>query len=146
MYLLRLLFFSLYCTLVLGHNTFRPHANRQTLLQSALLALAAHIHVDLAVVAVLALIHCVPGDASSEEALATFTRKGIIMITRRTIATYKAQFLLLSRRGSFSLLRVASFITTTSNPAASASVATPVTTATTTAAATTPGIISIAIY
>lgn len=88
-YLLRFLLLSFYRALIFGHNTFRSHADRQALLQSAFLALAAHIHIDLAAVAIFALVYGISSDATSKETLAAFACQSIIVITRRTIATYK---------------------------------------------------------
>lgn len=102
--LLRFFLLSLHCALKLGHNAFWPHADRQALLQPALLTLAAHIHVDLAAIAILALVYGIPGDTASKEALAALARQSIVVITRRTIAAYKAQFFLLPWCGPFSFL------------------------------------------
>lgn len=62
--------------------TFGPHADGQAFLQPAFLALAPHVHVDLAVVAVLALVHRVLGDAPPEEALAPLAGERVVMVTR----------------------------------------------------------------
>jgi len=48
--------------------TFWPHSNAEALFESTLLTLASHVHVDLAVVAILALVDGVFGDAAPEEA------------------------------------------------------------------------------
>lgn len=72
--------------------TFGPHANGKTFFQSTFLAFSPHVHVDFAVVAILALVHCVFGNAPPEETFASFTRKGVIMVTRRPIAAHQAQF------------------------------------------------------
>lgn len=58
---------SLDRTLVFWDNTLWSHPNTQTLLQSTLLTLPPHVHVYLTVIAVLALIHCILGYASTEE-------------------------------------------------------------------------------
>ena len=47
--------------------TLWPHSDRQALFQAALLAFPPHVHVDLATVAVLALVHCVFRYAPPEE-------------------------------------------------------------------------------
>lgn len=72
--------------------TFGPHANGKTFFQSTLLALSPHVHVDFAVVAILALVHCVFGNAPPEETFASFTRESVIMVTGRPIAAHQAQF------------------------------------------------------
>jgi len=71
--------------------TFGPHADGQAFFQPALLALAPHVHVDLAVVAVLALVHGVLGDAPPEEPLAPFARERIVVVTGRPVAANQAQ-------------------------------------------------------
>lgn len=48
--------------------TFWPHSNAEALFEPALLALAPHVHINLAVVAVFALIDRIFGDAAPEEA------------------------------------------------------------------------------
>lgn len=128
---------SFYRTLIFWHNAFRSHADRQALLQSALLALAAHIHIDLAAIAILALVYGVPSDATSKETFAAFTRQGIVVVTGRTITAYKTQFFLLARRGSFPFLRVASFAIAASIAAA---------TSATIVTATTSRITAVAVY
>lgn len=55
-----------------GQLTFRPHANRQALLQSALLALSPHVHVNVAAIAVLALVHCIFRYTPPEESCQKF--------------------------------------------------------------------------
>lgn len=72
--------------------TFGPHANGKTFFQSTLLAFSPHVHVDFAVVAILALVNCVFGNAPPEEPFASFTREGVIMVTGRPIAAHQAQF------------------------------------------------------
>ena len=52
-----------------GNNAFGSHADPETLAQSALLTLASHVHVDVAIVAVFAGVHRVFRNRSSEEAL-----------------------------------------------------------------------------
>lgn len=71
--------------------TFGPHANGQTFFQPALLTLAPHVHVDLAVVAVLALVYGVLGDAPPEEPLTPLTRERIVMVTGRPVAAHQAK-------------------------------------------------------
>lgn len=60
---------SLDGALVLGDDALRSHAHAEALLQAALLALAPHVHVNLTVVAVFALVDGVLRDAAPEEAL-----------------------------------------------------------------------------
>lgn len=73
--------------------TFGPHADSQAFFQPALLALAPHVHVDLAVVAVFALVHGIFGNAPPKEAFASFARERVVMVTGRTVAAYQAQLL-----------------------------------------------------
>lgn len=49
--------------------TFWPHADREALFESALLALAPHVHVDVATIAVLALVDGVLSYTPPEETL-----------------------------------------------------------------------------
>lgn len=65
--LLRLFLFPFDGALDLGHDALGPHADVDALLQPALLALPPHVHVDFAVVAVLALVHRVLRYAPPEE-------------------------------------------------------------------------------
>lgn len=69
--------------------TFGPHADGETFFQSTLLTFSPHVHVDLAVVAVLALVHCVFGNAPPEESFASFAREGVVMVTGRPVAAHQ---------------------------------------------------------
>ena len=51
----------------LRDHTLGPHTHTEALLKTALLALTPHVHVNLAVVAVFALVHRVLCDAAPEE-------------------------------------------------------------------------------
>lgn len=86
---MRFLLLAFDSALKLGYDAFGSHAHMKTFFQSALLAFAPHIHVDLAIVAVLALINGIFGDTSPEESFASLAREGIVMITRGSIATNK---------------------------------------------------------
>jgi len=55
--------------------TFWPHSNAEAFFEPTLLTLASHVHINLAVVAVLALVDCIFGDAAPEEACPTQTHK-----------------------------------------------------------------------
>lgn len=66
--LLHLLLLALDGALRFRHNALGSHANVQALLQPALLALASHVHVHLALLAELARVDGVLGDAAPEEA------------------------------------------------------------------------------
>lgn len=68
--------------------TFGPHADGQAFFQPTLLAFAPHVHVDLAVVAVLALVHRVFGDTPPEEAFASFARERVVMVPGRPVAAH----------------------------------------------------------
>lgn len=108
LFLLRLLFAPLHCTLVFGHHTFRPHAHRQTLFQPALLTLASHVHVHFAGMTKFATINRIFGDAPSKETLAAFTGKSVVVIAGRPIAAHQTQFFLQTgRRTFFDFLNVA---------------------------------------
>lgn len=77
--------------LIKSKLTFGPHTDGQALFQPAFLALASHVHVDLAVVAVLTLVNGIFGDASPEEPLAPFARECIVMVTGRPITAHQTQ-------------------------------------------------------
>lgn len=61
--------FSLDGALVLGDDALGSHAHGEALLEAALLTLSPHVHVNLTVVAVFALVNGVLRDAAPEEAL-----------------------------------------------------------------------------
>lgn len=86
--------------------TFRPHADAEALLEPTLLALAPHVHVDLAVGAVLALVDSVLGDAASEEALAALAGQRVVVVAGRSVPTHQTQLFLLPRRRALLLLRI----------------------------------------
>ena len=111
--LLRLFLFPLDGALHFRHHTFGPHPDAEALFQPALLALSPHVHVYLAVVAVLALVNRVLRYAASEEALASLAREGVVVVARGAVAAHEAQFLLLTGRGALFLLRVAAVGTVT---------------------------------
>lgn len=71
--------------------TFRPHADGEAFFQPTLLAFPPHVHVDFAVVAVLALVHGVLGDAPPEEPLAPFACERVVMVTGRPVAAHQAK-------------------------------------------------------
>jgi hypothetical protein len=106
-YLLSLLLLALDGALELRDDALGPHADVEALLEPALLALAPHVHVDLAVVAVLALVHRVLGDAAPEEALAALASEGVVVVAGGPVPAYEAELLLLSRSRALFLLGVA---------------------------------------
>lgn len=65
--------------------TLRPHTDRETLLETTLLALPPHVHVDLTVIAILALVYGVLGDATSKEPLTAFACQRVVVITEKVI-------------------------------------------------------------
>ena len=67
------------CTL-----TFRPHADRKTFLEPAFLTFPPHVHVNLTVVAVFALVNCIFGDTPTEETFTSFTCQRVVMVTEKT--------------------------------------------------------------
>lgn len=80
--LLHLLLLALDGALRFGHNALGPHANVQALLQPALLALASHVHVHLALLAELARVDGVLGDAAPEEACGHQTNRKNLLVER----------------------------------------------------------------
>ena len=116
-----------------GRLTFGSHADRQALLEAALLTFPPHVHVDLAAVAVLALVDGVLRDAATEETcrtdesalvsassrgrgpssasasltFASFAGESVVVVARSSIAAHQTQLLLLPRRRSLLLLGVA---------------------------------------
>lgn len=79
--LLRLFLLAFDSALHFRYDALRAHAHRQTLLQSALLTLASHIHINLARVAVLAGVDGILGYAPPEEPFAAFACQRIVVIT-----------------------------------------------------------------
>lgn len=71
--------------------TFGPHANSKTFFQPTLLALPPHVHVDLAIVAVLALVHRIFGNTPPKESFASFACERVVMVTGRSITAHQAQ-------------------------------------------------------
>ena len=63
--------------------TLSPHANPRTLVQSAALALPPHVHVDIAVPAVLAVVDGLARDRSTEKSLATLAGERVVVIAGR---------------------------------------------------------------
>lgn len=124
-YLLCFLFLALDSTLVFRHDTLGPHTHCQTLLQSAFLTFAPHVHIDLAIVPVFTLVYRVLGDAAPEEALTALAGQCVVVITGGTVTTDQAQFLLLPRGRSFLLPGVTAVAAATSTaPSASTTSAT----------------------
>lgn len=111
---MRLFLLALHSTLVLWHNAFGPHAHRQALLQPALLTLAPHVHVDLAIVPIFTLVHRVLRDASPEKSLAALAGQGVVVVAGRPIAADEAELLLLPWRRSLLLPGVAGVAAATS--------------------------------
>lgn len=48
--------------------TFWPHSNTKAFLETTLLTFSPHIHINLTVIAIFALVHSILGDAASKKA------------------------------------------------------------------------------
>jgi len=105
--LLRFLRLSFNCALVFRNDTFGSHADGEALFQTAFLTFPPHVHVNLATVAVLALVHGVLRYTPPEEAFASFTGEGVVVVAGRSIAADEAELLLLTRHGALLLLGIA---------------------------------------
>ena len=66
--LLSSFWFSFNRALVFGDNTFWPHPDTQTLFETTLLTFSPHVHVNLTIIAIFALINSILGNATPEEA------------------------------------------------------------------------------
>ena len=82
--------------LLFWHDAVGPHAHGVTLFESASLALAPHVHVDLTVVAVLARIlgALALSDATPEEALAALAGQGVVVVAGGPVAADEAELFL----------------------------------------------------
>ena len=112
-YLLGLLLLAFDCTLILRNHTFRSHTNWKAFLQPTLLALPTHVHINFAIVSILALVNGIFGDTPTKEAFASFAGEGVIMITRRPVTADQTKFFLLPRSWAFFLFRITAIYTVT---------------------------------
>ena len=89
-------------TLLFGHDAVGPHADGVTLFESAGLALAPHVHVDLTVIAVLAHVlgALALSDGAPEEAFAAFAGQRVVVIAGGAVTADEAEFFLGSLPGS----------------------------------------------